>query len=160
MMTMRGIYVAAAHNKLIQLVIISVIIDTLFGVLRAIKEHNFNSCFGINGAIRKCGMIISIMLLVIVDYITNFNMIGFLPDDVRQYIGNSIGISGFFAILYIAYEVVSILKNMALCGLPVKKLWLYVKTFLSKYTDELPDDDELVEDKATPEISNNKTYIN
>lgn len=159
-MTMREIYVAAAHNKLIQLVIIAVIIDTLFGVLRAIKEHNFNSCFGINGAIRKCGMIISIMLLVVVDYITNFNMIGFLPDEVRHYIGNSIGISGFFAILYIAYEVVSILKNMALCGLPVKKLWLCVKTFLSKYTDELPDDDELAEDKAAPEISNNKTYIN
>lgn len=160
MMTMRGIYVAAAHNKLIQLVIIAVIIDTLFGVLRAIKDHNFNSCFGINGAIRKCGMIISIMLLVIVDYITNFNMIGFLPDEVRQYIGNSIGISGFFAILDIAYETVSILKNMALCGLPVKKLWLYVKTFLSKYTDELPDDDELAEDKAVPEVNNNKTYIN
>ena len=102
MMTMREIYVAAAHNKLIQLVIIAVIIDTLFGVLRAIKDHNFKICFGINGAIRKCGMIISIMLLVIVDYITNFNMIGFLPDEIRQYIGNSIGISGFFAILYIA----------------------------------------------------------
>lgn len=159
-MTMREIYVAAAHNKLIQLVIIAVIIDTIFGVLRAIKEHNFNSCFGINGAIRKCGMIISIMLLVVVDYITNFNMIGFLPDEVRNYIGNSIGISGFFAILDIAYEVVSILKNMALCGLPVKKLWLYVKTFLSKYTDELPDDDELAEDKAAPKISSNKTYIN
>ena len=160
MMTMREIYIAAAHNKLIQLVIIAVIIDTIFGVLRAIKEHNFNSCFGINGAIRKCGMIISIMLLVVVDYITNFNMIGFLPDEVRNYIGNSIGISGFFAILDIAYEVVSILKHMALCGLPVKKLWLCVKTFLSKYTDELPDDDELAEDKAVPEVSNNKTYIN
>lgn len=160
MMTMREIYIAAAHNKLIQLVIIAVIIDTIFGILRAIKEHNFNSCFGINGAIRKCGMIISIMLLVVVDYITNFNMIGFLPDEVRNYIGNSIGISGFFAILDIAYEVVSILKNMALCGLPVKKLWLYVKTFLSKYTDELPDDDELAEDKAAPKISSNKTYIN
>lgn len=159
MMTMREIYIAAAHNKLIQLVIIAVIIDTIFGVLRAIKEHNFNSCFGINGAIRKCGMIISIMLLVVVDYITNFNMIGFLPDEVRNYIGNSIGISGFFAILDIAYEVVSILKNMTLCGLPVKKLWLYVKTFLSKYTDELPDD-ELAEDKAAPKISSNKTYIN
>ena len=160
MMTMREIYVAAAHNKLIQLVIIAVIIDTRFGVLRAIKEHNFNSCFGINGAIRKCGMIISIMLLVVVDYITNFNMIGFLPDEIRQYIGNSIGISGFFAILYIAYEVVSILKNMALCGLPVKKLWLYVKTFLSKYTDELPDDDELAEGNTVSATSGNKTYIN
>lgn len=138
---------AATHNKLIQLVIIAVVVDTIFGVLRAVKEHKFNSCFGINGAIRKCGMIISIMLLVIVDYITGFNMIGFLPDEVRRYVGESIGISGFFAILYIAYEVVSILKNMALCGLPVKKLWLYVKTFLSKYTDELPDDDEIMESK-------------
>ena len=134
---------AAAHNKLIQLVIIAVIIDTIFGVLRAIKERKFNSCFGINGAIRKCGMIISIMLLVIVDYITGFNMIGFLPEQVRQHMGNQIGISGFIALLYIAYETVSILKNMALCGLPVKKLWLYVKTFLGNYTDELPDDDEL-----------------
>ena len=84
MMTMREIYVAAVHNKLIQLVIIAIVIDTIFGVLRAIKEHNLNSCFGINGAIRKCGMIISIMLLVVVDYITGFNMIGFLPDEVRQ----------------------------------------------------------------------------
>ena len=144
MITLKAIYITAAHNKLIQLVIIAVIIDTIFGVLRAIKERKFNSCFGINGAIRKCGMIISIMLLVIVDYITGFNMIGFLPEQVRQHMGNQIGISGFIALLYIAYETVSILKNMALCGLPVKKLWLYVKTFLGNYTDELPDDDELV----------------
>ena len=144
MITLKAIYMAAAHNKLIQLVIIAVIIDTIFGVLRAVKERKFNSCFGINGAIRKCGMIISIMLLVIVDYITGFNMIGFLPEQVRQHMGNQIGISGFIALLYIAYETVSILKNMALCGLPVKKLWLYVKTFLGNYTDELPDDDELV----------------
>ena len=147
MVTLKTIYMAAAHSKLIQLVIIAVIIDTIFGVLRAIKEHEFNSCFGINGAIRKCGMIISIILLVIVDYITGFNMIGFLPEQVRQHLGNQIGISEFFALLFTAYETVSILKNMVLCGLPVKKLWLYVKTFLSKYTDELPDDDELAMNK-------------
>lgn len=161
MITVKTIYMAAAHNKLIQLVIIAVVVDTIFGVLRAVKEHKFNSCFGINGAIRKCGMIISIMLLVIVDYITGFNMIGFLPDEVRRYVGESIGISGFFAILYIAYEVVSILKNMALCGLPVKKLWLYVKTFLSKYTDELPDDDELsnINPDKTVSTGNDEKYI-
>lgn len=148
MVTFKTIYMAAAHNKLIQLVIIAVIIDTVFGVLRAIKEHKFNSCFGIDGAIRKSAMVISIILLVLVDYITGFNMIGFLPEEIRKHIGNSIGISGFIALLYIAYEAVSILKNMALCGLPVRKLWLYVKTFLGKYTDELPDDDELVTVKA------------
>ena len=159
MITLRYMYAEAAHDKLLQLVIIAIITDTIFGILRAIKDRNFNSCFGINGAIRKCAMILSIILLVIVDYITQFDLIGFLPEEVRQFFGESIGIAGFFEILFLTYEVVSILKNMVLCGLPVKKIWLYVRTFLSKYTDELPSD-ELSEDKATTGISNNKTYIN
>ena len=158
MLTLKYMYAEAAHDKLLQLVIIAIITDTVFGMLRAIKDHDFNSCFGINGAIRKCAMILSIILLVIVDYITQFDLIGFLPEEVRRYIGESIGISGFFEILFLTYEVVSILKNMVLCRLPVKKVWLYVKMFLSKYTDELPDDDELADTTRKTELSNEK-YI-
>lgn len=158
MITLRYMYAEAAHDKLLQLVIIAIITDTIFGILRAIKDRNFNSCFGINGAIRKCAMILSIILLVIVDYITQFNLIGFLPEEVRQFFGESIGIAGFFEILFLTYEVVSILKNMGLCGLPVKKIWSYVRTFLSKYTDELPDDDELADTASKAEVSNEK-YI-
>lgn len=158
MITLRYMYAEAAHDKLLQLVIIAIITDTIFGILRAIKDRNFNSCFGINGAIRKCAMILSIILLVIVDYITQFNLIGFLPEEVRQFFGESIGIAGFFEILFLTYEVVSILKNMVLCGLPVKKIWSYVRTFLSKYTDELPDDDELADTPSKAEVSNEK-YI-
>lgn len=158
MITLKYMYAEAAHDKLLQLVIIAIITDTIFGILRAIKDRNFNSCFGINGAIRKCAMILSIILLVIVDYITQFNLIGFLPEEVRQFFGESIGIAGFFEILFLTYEVVSILKNMVLCGLPVKKVWLYVKMFLSKYTDELPDDDELADTTRKTELSNEK-YI-
>lgn len=158
MLTLKYMYAEAAHDKLLQLVIIAIITDTVFGMLRAIKDHDFNSCFGINGAIRKCAMILFIILLVIVDYITQFNLIGFLPEEVRRFFGESIGISGFFEILFLTYEVVSILKNMVLCGLPVKKVWLYVKMFLSKYTDELPDDDELADTTRKTELSNEK-YI-
>lgn len=158
MITLRYMYAEAAHDKLLQLVIIAIITDTIFGILRAIKDRNFNSCFGINGAIRKCAMILSIILLVIVDYITQFNLIGFLPEEVRQFFGENIGIAGFFEILFLTYEVVSILKNMVLCGLPVKKIWSYVRTFLSKYTDELPDDDELADTASKAEVSNEK-YI-
>ena len=158
MITLKYMYAEAAHDKLIQLVIIAIITDTVFGMLRAIKDHDFNSCVGINGAIRKCAMILSIILLVIIDYITQFNLIGFLPEEVRRFFGESIGISEFFEILFLTYEVVSILKNMVLCGLPVKKVWLYVKMFLSKYTDELPDDDELADTTRKTELSNEK-YI-
>ena len=52
-----------------------------------------------------------------------------------------IGIAEFFGIIYIGFEAVSILKNMALCGLPVKRIWFKVREFLGKYTDELPDND-------------------
>ncbi len=32
--------------------------DTFFGILRAIKEKRFNSCVGIDGAIRKAGQVV------------------------------------------------------------------------------------------------------
>lgn len=137
------IYKSVAAEKLIILCAIAIVVDTVFGLLRAVKEKKFNSNFGINGAIRKGGMLISIMSFVIVDYILKFNFIGFLPQSLRegmqQYLGFSyIGLTDFFCILYLAYEISSILKNMTLCGLPVKCVWQRVHDVLIKYTDELP----------------------
>ena len=57
-MTITEFIEAAAHNKIIQLVVLAIVCDTVFGVLRAIKEKKFNSCAGIDGAIRKVGMLV------------------------------------------------------------------------------------------------------
>ena len=136
------------HNKIIQLVVAAVIFDTIFGVIRAAKERKINSCFGIDGVIRKISMIVSLCGLLIVDYLVKINLIGFVPEQVRTWIGvETIGAAEFFGLLYIAYEIVSILKNMYLCGLPVKRVWSAVRNFLSNYTDELPDADEIAEDQ-------------
>lgn len=136
---------ALQGNMAIRLVIIAVVMDTIFGALRAMKQHKFNSCVGIDGAIRKISMLVSLVFLEIVDTLVHFNLIGFIPDDVLEYLPDgisSIGLVEFFGILYLCYEVVSILKNMTLCGLPVKKLWETVRGFLGKYTEELPDTEE------------------
>ena len=134
-----GMYQNAAHSVLLQLVVIAVICDTVFGVLRAVKEKKFNSNFGIDGAIRKIGMIISLVFMVVADAVIEINLIGFVPEEVRSFLGiEAIGVAEFFALLYIAYEVISIIKNMALCGLPVKSIWVKARIWLSKYTDELP----------------------
>lgn len=138
-----------ANNMIIQLVVIAVVMDTIFGIIRAVRERKFNSCFGIDGAIRKISMIVSIVLLGIVDVLIYINLIGFLPQEAKIWMSanmgiNAVGIAEFFGILYLVYEIVSILKNMALCGLPVKGIWLRVKNVLQKYTDELPDADELI----------------
>lgn len=136
-----NVYSNAATNDFLQLVLIAVVVDTLFGVLRAIKERTFNSNFGINGAIRKVGMIVCLLALVAVDHIVSMNLIGFIPEAVRAYLPTEkIGTMEFFSILFIAYEIISIFKNMYLCGLPVKRIWQAVRTFLSKYTDELPEE--------------------
>lgn len=127
-------------SPIIKLVILAVVMDTCFGCIRAIKEHEFNSCFGIDGAIRKISMVASLAFLLILDRIVHLNLIGFIPEAIRSYLPvNAIGVAEFFGLLYIAYELVSILKNMTLCGLPVKRLWEMVKKFLTQYTDELPD---------------------
>ena len=127
-------------SPIIKLVIWAVVMDTCFGCIRAIKERRFNSGFGIDGAIRKISMLASLAFLLLLDRIVHLNLIGFIPEAVRMYLPvESIGVAEFFGILYLAYELVSILKNMTLCGLPVKRLWETVKKFLTQYTDELPD---------------------
>lgn len=134
-----------AHNTIIQLVVIVVVMDTLFGAGRALKQHKFNSSVGIDGAIRKISMLVSLVFLAVIDRLVHINLIGFIPEEARAYFPQSIstiGLAEFFGLLYLCYEVVSILKNMALCGLPVKKLWEAVRKFLGKYTEELPDTEE------------------
>lgn len=130
----------ALQNDIIQIVILTICMDTVFGVLRAIKQKKLNSAIGIDGAIRKVSMIMSIAFLLILDAIANINCIGFLPEEVRNFFGGRIGTAEFFGVLYIAWEAVSILKNMTLCGLPVKGVWVKVKEVLNKYTNELPND--------------------
>ena len=133
---------AAATNPMLQLVVLAIVFDTIFGVIRAIKEHKFNSCVGIDGAIRKISMVISLVFLLIADQIISVNLIAFIPETIRSYIGlDAVGLTGFFSLLYIAYEIVSILKNMTLCGLPVRIIWDKLKAILGKYTAELPDDE-------------------
>lgn len=77
-------------------------------------------------------MLISLVFMLAIDVLIKINLIGFIPEQARTYLGlDTVGVAEFFALLYIAYEVVSIFKNMALCGLPVKKVWEKVRELRS-----------------------------
>ena len=69
----------AAHSRVMELVVLAIVFDTVFGVMRALKEKKFNSCAGIDGAIRKIGMLISLVFMLAVDMLVNINLIGFIP---------------------------------------------------------------------------------
>lgn len=129
-----------SSNSFVKILLIAVALDTILGVLRAIKEHKFNSCVGIDGAIRKAGMLLSVGFLMATDVIMHINVLSMVPEEYVQILGiDKMGICEFFSLLFILYELVSILKNMTLYGLPVPtKIKKWIQKFLDDMTEELP----------------------
>ena len=137
---MKEFIMLLSNNMFFRIVMIEVCLDTVLGSCRAIKEHKFNSCVGIDGAIRKAAMLLSVGLLMLVDIIMHINMLFMIPEQYIKLLGiQKLGVCEFFCLLFVLYEAVSILKNMTLCGLPVpKKLKEHIKEALSDMTDEMP----------------------
>ena len=127
------------NNDGVKLLIIVIVLDTIFGILRAIKEKSLNSCIGIDGIIRKTGMLISIIFLALIDSIVNIDLIGFIPENVKNVLQfGKVGISDIFNLLFIIFEILSIFKNMILCKLPIpKKLQIYLEDIMKEFTGEI-----------------------
>lgn len=136
---MKEYYEIMVHNKGVQLLVIFIVLDVIFGVLRAIEEGKLNSTIGIDGIIRKVGMIITICVCILVDYIVEIDLIGFIPENVKSILGLSkVGVSMIFNILYIIFEILSIFKNMYKCKLPLpKKLKTFLEKMLKEFTSEI-----------------------
>ena len=122
---------------------IVITLDTIFGILRAIKEKSLNSCIGIDGIIRKVGMLISIIFLMAIDSIIHLDLIGFIPDTVKEIMNfGQVGIADIFMVLFIVFEILSIFKNMILCKLPIpKKLQQFLENAMKEFTGEIKQDD-------------------
>lgn len=122
---------------------IVITLDTIFGILRAIKEKSLNSCIGIDGIIRKVGMLISIIFLIAIDTIIHLDLIGFIPDSIKEICNfGQVGIADLFMILFIAFEILSIFKNMILCKLPIpKKLQQFLENAMKEFTGEIKENE-------------------
>ena len=135
---MEEIIIQVQNNKIIMAFLFGVIIDIFMGLLRAGKEKKWNSNIGIDGGIRKVAMIGTVAFLFFVDKFISINFLFMIPENWLSCIGaNSIGLCEFFCILYILFECLSILKNMAIIGLPVPKLQEFLENKLKYFTDEL-----------------------
>lgn len=131
------------HSE-IKVLLIVIVLDTILGILRAIREKNINSTIGIDGIIRKVAMIFCIFFLSLIDYIVNIDLIGFIPDTVKTAINiDKIGINGLFCIIFIVFEALSILKNAVRCKLPIpKKLQKFFEKIMKEFTSEIKEESE------------------
>lgn len=126
-------------SKGLKVLIILTVLDVFFGILRAIKDKDTNSTFGINGLIRKTGMLVSVIILLLLDAVVSLNFIGFLPKEILSYMPiEFVGISTLFSIMFVMFEALSVLKNMYKCGLPIpRKLQVLLKRLLKEFTSEV-----------------------
>ena len=149
---MRDLMLQFSNNIFIEILMLAICADTLLGVLRAIKFRQFNSSVGIDGAIRKVAMVVSVGILMLADLLIHVQKLGMCE---------------FFCMLFTACECLSVLKNMVLCGLPVpKKVESWMRDFLANMTSELPMDngisDKIYEagEANTNEANTNNSVLN
>lgn len=132
-------YEILINNKLIQVLVIFITLDVVFGVLGSIKQHKTNSTIGIDGIIRKIGMLFSIAGCVVLDSVVEINLLGFIPEEIRNYFNvGSFGTASLFALLYSLFEILSIFKNMIRCKIPLPiKLQKLIEKLLKDFTNEI-----------------------
>ena len=99
---------ALMGNVFVQLLMIAVCADMVFGSLRAAKYHCWNSAVGIDGAIRKAGMLACVLLFTAIDMMMHVDVLGWLPADTRNVLDAcgvvKMGVTELFALLFILYE--------------------------------------------------------
>lgn len=131
-----------------KVLLVVICLDVFFGILRAIKQRKINSSIGIDGIIRKCGMLVSTIFIKMIDFIVDLDFLGFVPLAVKEVLNiqNQFGIGSLFALLFIIFEALSVLKNMVICKLPIpKKLQKWLEKALHEFTTEIKDESEEIE---------------
>ena len=151
------------NNKEFKVLIVVIALDSIFGILRALKQKKVNSSIGIDGVIRKVGMLIAVLFLRLLDQIITLDLIGFIPENLKQVANiGSLGISDLFGLIFIVFEILSIMKNMVLCELPIpKKLQGMLENIMKEFTGELHTKDEKVTviETSNVQIQTNNTKI-
>lgn len=127
-----------SNSPIVKIFIIALLFDVFLGSLRAIKEKNWNSTIGINGMLRKAGMVGSVVFLALADVVICFNLIAWVPENIKQVFNlNSVGLCDLFGLMFLLYELTSVLKNAAIVGIIGKKLSNKLQKILQKLTSEL-----------------------
>lgn len=143
-----------ANNIFVDLLFIAVCADMIFGTLRAAKYRCWNSAVGIDGAIRKAGMVASVLLFTLMDMLLRVNLLSWLPAEVRNVMDAvgvvKMGITELFCLLFILYEATSVLKNMLLCGIPVPA---GIREKLAVWLDSMTDETQVDMEYETGEHS-------
>ena len=102
----------------------------------ALKNNGYDARFA---SLNEDGSVNVENLLSLIDNIVEIDLISFIPSNVKEVLHLSkIGASSLFSILFVVFEILSVLKNMVLCKLPIpKKLQAIFEKLMKDLTEEI-----------------------
>lgn len=94
--------------------------------------------------LENVGMIVSTIFIKMIDYMIDLDFLAFVPMAVKEYFAfEQFGIGSLFALLFIVFEALSVLKNMIICKLPIpKKFQAWLEKVLLEFTSEIKESEE------------------
>lgn len=89
-------------------------------------------------------MIVSTIFIKMIDYMIDLDFLAFVPIAVKEYFAfEQFGIGSLFALLFIVFEALSVLKNMIICKLPIpRKFQAWLEKVLLEFTSEIKESEE------------------
>lgn|SRR5574344_1502020 len=118
-----AIYFNALAVPLIILIII-MICDYVSGMVKAYMTSQLSSKIGIKGIIKKLCYMITVVVAMSVDYILSLGL-----STININISNNMTVAMIVTIWLILNEMISILENLAVIGVPLPK---FLKTIVKK----------------------------
>ena len=110
-------YLMGGYDMGIQTLFVMITIDYLTGIMKAIVKKNLNSYIGWRGMMKKCGILLTIIVAVQIENITH------QPETIHNLV----------AFAFVVNEGISILENLIEVGVPVPE---FLIKFLKKMKDE------------------------
>lgn len=112
-------YLLGGYDMGIETLLIMISTDYITGIMKAILQKNLNSYIGWRGLMKKCGILLTIIVAVQIERITK------QPETIHNLV----------AFAFVVNEGVSVLENLIDIGVPVPD-------FLVKFLKKMKDDSE------------------
>ena len=114
------------------------IADVVSGIFKAIfQKRGVNSTIGINGLIRKAGVLLALLVFIVIDSFINLNFAAMVPNELLAAFkleNAQIGLSHVMLVFFGLFELTSLFENLGEIGVPIPS---FIINFVEKLKNSI-----------------------
>lgn len=135
-MVILELYLASIVVPVVGLTIVAflMICDVLSGLFKSIaQKRGVNSTIGINGLIRKAGVLLALLVFIVIDSFISLNFAAMVPNELLAAFNlenAQVGLSHVMLVFFGLFELTSLFENLGEIGVPIP-------SFIIKFVEKL-----------------------